>query len=283
MINQQPSDPFSIDCARAQDIIFDLQESAMESGSGIIVPADDQVLLQAHLAACTDCRLYRKTMVHLTASLTELAPMPVPTGLEDRVMKRLTTEDRAVSTSPSSYKQPWKKYAPIAAAVLVLVLAIPLILKSMSTSPSGQQLAQQPAQTAELQPIDLAELATLPERIQPIDPMEQATAPEQAPQAQSSFGNPGMDPSPHPLNRQPLTQQHSQQERQSLHYAPGSRNPNESLAYEKQPGNGNNYRVDPSALASAPQQNPGQLLRDTFASDDEGDVYYDPVSNLVGF
>src|SRR5687767_8281428 len=113
MTNQQPPpDAFSMDCARAQDILFDLQEAQMEAGSGIIVTAEDQSRLERHLADCAHCRSYRQTMTNLAQSVTQLEPVPVPAGLEDRIIAKISLEASfSKNALPSGFQ--WKKYMPI--------------------------------------------------------------------------------------------------------------------------------------------------------------------------
>ena len=278
MTNQQSPNAFSMDCARAQDIIFDLQESEMEAGSGIAVAANDQALMYRHLADCDHCRAYRKTLSHMTGSLAQPELSPVPAGLEDRIMARISQEMSSIQ-APVSANSRWQKYMPMAAAVLILALAIPLVFKTMNPSQNGSQLAQSPQGTpyaAELQPEDLTEVASLPAQIHSVEPIQA-----------SSDGNQG-----HPQLRMEQMEEisnagnsHSpKMQEQQRHY----NNPEHTEPYrgtlEDGQSSGGNYNVDPSALASAaPLQNVGQLGLDTLASDDEGDVYYDPVSNLVGF
>jgi hypothetical protein len=166
----------------------------------------------------------------------------------------------------------------MAAAVLILALAVPMVFKSLGSSPNGSQLAQSPQgapYAAELQPEELAEMASLPAQIHSVEPIQASPNDNQErPQLRmeelSSGGN------AHSPKMQGQQRHYNNPERPTTE-------PYRSTLEDGQSASGN-YNVDPSSLASAmPLQSAGQLGLDSLASEEEGDVYYDPVSNLVGF
>jgi hypothetical protein len=88
-----------------------------------------------------------------------------------------------------------------------------------------------------------------------------------------------------PINGQKLAYNPDNQENFPDNNPNNSPNNSNNLSPDQtKQANSGNYTVDPSSLASAiPSQNAGQQFSNTYGSESENDVYYDPVSNLVGF
>jgi anti-sigma factor RsiW len=295
MTNQQPPEPMTMDCARAQDLIFD----ALEADETTPVPAEQEASLERHLADCDACLVYRHTLQNLSVSLSDalsdIEDVPVPAGLEDRIMANIA-QNAAPHSEPSRlalFGGNARRYAPLAAAVLVIALAIPLVTQMIhpgGTPSDTPQVAQgvhsaasvpdatptsqtqTPAQTME--PTQLASVpnaeqpvaSSLPETTQPGTTQTGAiTAPASARHGSSNHT--------HATTRTSVA--HNPDAQSNF---PAAANANNTSSTSN-----NTIAVDPSSLASALPQNASQQFSSTYGSESENDVYYDPVSNLVGF
>lgn len=303
MTNQQPPNtPFALNCARAQDIIFDLLESAASGAAPI--SHDVRATLDQHLADCGACRDYQHTMQNLHRSLSEIDDFPVPSGLEDRIMAAVdqNSAPRNGSSRLALLGAQGKRYAPLAAALLVIAVSVPLIMQlSMPrhNPASGPQVAQgmhgQPntRTSVSTRPTAPTELANLPNA-----PQATESGPSNGPQPEASVSQPAihMDTRTthtHPTARALAPVSNSQPiNGQQLAYNPDGQDsfpsPDTSTGnqqiIEPDAGQPNGaLAVDPSSLASAIPQSASEHFSNIGASNDETDVYYDPVSNLVGF
>ncbi|WP_303675095.1 hypothetical protein [Vampirovibrio chlorellavorus] len=193
-------------CEQAQDLIFSLQEGEPVSDSA-------RTGLSDHLAQCAVCQAYQNDLRQLTATMSDLEPVAVPVGLADRILAQIAeTETTAAPATPlSSQRLRWQKFTPVAAAVLILAIAVPLLMPNR------------------------------PEAL--IDP----TASTLQADAQSATDL-------------------------------GTSVPRESVSSQ----DGHSASIEGTQLA----QGGGALkigLKQTYASETENDMYYDPVSTLVGF
>lgn len=193
-------------CEQAQDVIFNLQEA-------VSVSAEERKLLESHLPHCAACQAYQSDLSYLAQSIAALEQVEIPVGLADRIMARIgeAGEATAEPVGGASQRFLWKKYTPVAAAVLMVAIAVPLLMPNspLSLSPS-------------------AEL-----RLQADDSQSHSasvTAKQKAPEPQQSSS--------------------------------------ESIDGAQLAQGGAGLRIG---------------LKQTYASETENDMYYDPVSTLVGF
>ena len=283
MTNQQPPEFLSADCERVQDALF----SQMETDAPIALNPDAQAFLDAHLIHCQSCRLYRHSMQHLQLSLQELDMVEPPAGLEDRIMGKIAAlqpveglEKREALNQAAPGGLNWKKFAPLAAAVLVVAVAIPLVTQTLAPQPhppAGQQVAKTPAIHSKAISIQQGKPA-------PIAPQEIATAlPSKNPEQPVSTA-----PSPVVHPHKALARQATNTagiNGQQLAYNPSDNSDfqtEDNATLEASTAADNTADATQLASASAsPSIN--QPFGDTYASEKETDVYYDPVSTLVGF
>lgn len=283
MNNPQPPDIFSADCERVQDTLFSLMES--EPNMPTELNAADQSFLDQHLLSCANCRMYRQSIQHLKQSLADLEPLEVPAGLEDRIIGEI-----AAIAEPIAVEQPaaqpvatsshasgsntvvpfrWKRLAPLAAAVMVVALAIPILMQTFGPQPvqPGQQVAQLPQQsTPKAVPTVLPADTTGNHIASDTEVVQPAKTELTAHQPTASVTQPAA--------------------RQVAHtrLAPSTaRNVAEPTPAATQTTTTSEPETDITQIASALPQSASQHFSDTYASTTEGDVYYDPVSTLVGF
>lgn len=280
---QQPPEFLSADCERVQDALF----SQMETDVPVALNPDAQAFLDAHLIHCQSCRLYRHSMQHLQLSLQELDMVEPPAGLEDRIMGKIaalppteTMEPRESVSQAAPRKLNWKKFAPLAAAVLVLAVAIPLVTQTLAPQPhpaTGQQVAQAPAVRSKA--------VSIPQgKPTPIVPQEIATALPSANLEQPVSTAPSPVVHPHKALARQATNT-AGINGQQLAYNPSDNSDfqtEDNAAPEASTTAGNTTDATQLASASA-SQSISQPFGDTYASEKENDVYYDPVSTLVGF
>ncbi|MCE3234674.1 MAG: hypothetical protein K0Q50_854 [Vampirovibrio sp.] len=298
MTNPQPPDLFSADCERVQDALFSLTDAEMIAEMNI--EADtlsaselndaDRLFLEKHLLTCEECRLYRQGLQHMTQSLSGLEAVGVPAGLEDRIMANIAElagpeaiepevseqEVAPVATLaavPTQSRLAWKRYAPLAAAVMVIALALPFLTNPFAPRhhQAGQPVAQRPATTSPTSAIPT------PSTGQPAPPHHEATS------------------SPTKLATVPAKSSASTSE--TLKTATVTRTIANAPQPQTTPRHGAQPASRPSAvqsastgtetdvtqIASALPQSASQHFSDTYDSASESDVYYDPVSTLVGF
>ncbi len=276
---QQPPEFLSADCERVQDALF----SQMETDVPVALNPDAQAFLDAHLIHCQSCRLYRHSMQHLQLSLQELDMVETPVGLEARIMGKIAALPPVESPEkrePIKQAAPgglnWKKFAPLAAAVLVVAIAIPMVTQTLAPQPhpaTGQQVAQAPTASKAI---------SVPQgKPAPIAPQEIATVrPSENPE--QSISNKPAPTHPHKTLAQQATSA-AGINGQQLAYNPSDNSDfqtEDNTAPEASTTADNT--TDATQLASA-SQSISQSFGDTYASEKENDVYYDPVSTLVGF
>lgn len=250
MTDLRPPEPDTTACDRAQEFIFSLMEAEAVSET-------DQQWLEAHLERCSDCRAYRRTLGMLSVSIADIDEVSVPAGLEDRIMARIAEESplSGVDANPSSFRpRPWQKYSPIAAAVLILAVAAPMIFRGFNTDQpldgssqpeAGRTLAVQSGNTDQLLEKSLSE------KINPVP-------------AETTHSNSTQ-------NARPEVQPRS------------GRDQRDQLSADEPQDGAASSQINGMQIASANTANFSQHFKHTYASDNEKDVYYDPVSNLVGF
>jgi len=112
---------------------------------GDVLDAQNQGFLQAHLTQCGYCRKYELAMRNLMGSLKDLAELPTPPDLVDKIMNRVaqatsvTGEPGKVIAMPARPKaNAWlqaRTVAPIAAAVMLLLVGGTLLTKNPLMNP----------------------------------------------------------------------------------------------------------------------------------------------------
>jgi hypothetical protein len=162
-----PRTPLNNSCEHAQTLLVDMLPESFAEGS--MPSAEDLAFLERHLLDCRACQVYQEDMAMLTASMTELDDVPVPDGLADKIMQRVAMDvsisapslgepepaltvppvpvmERAAEPSRTSKVVPlrWAKAVPIAAAVLLLALAVPSIMKTTGQHASAPEVAVKP-------------------------------------------------------------------------------------------------------------------------------------------
>ncbi len=258
-------------CDRAQDTIFSLQE--LEP-----VSAEAQTFLALHLVTCEDCQAYQQTLMHLSASMMDLNDEPVPAGLADRIMVQVAqTSTESTGTLIQTNRFQWKKMMPVAAAALLLVVAIPLVSRQFGSEPSGSvanQTTGKPAQTIAMQNGTSDELIMQEANQTQNKAVVETPEPEVAPK-------PAVDKTPDA--GQDVVQPHKGQDdrnRMTVQKLPAvvAQAPVKAPVQAAKP-----LPAQASTPVDETQLAYGGSMNEAYASDNEGDTYYDPVSNLVGF
>jgi hypothetical protein len=269
--------PPSTVCEQTQEAILALLDNEFS--------AEQQAVLAEHLPHCPACQDYQDSMQHLTLSLRKIEEVPVPEGLELKIMNRIASQQQALTDdeTPNAVELPdapkvvatrktlWPKMVPIAAAVLTVALSLPLIYQAINPNPgnstgnpamggvhsipaNGQTTAQtqsgQHGSSFQFSPIDNNDVATTmtqaaSEAIQPEHQPEQAV--EQTSQ-------------PNPAGQTRTTDMLASKPDSVT--VPKSANPAEVAA------------VLPASMSN---------VANTYASSEEGDIYFDPLSNVVDF
>lgn len=250
--------PPSTACDQAQEAILALLDDEFI--------AEQQALLSEHLPGCKACQAYHESMEHLTISLRKIDTVPVPQGLEDRIMARIAAEQNTGSqVSPVAPLSPrsgnWLKAAPMAAAALLVALAIPVLVQTLH--PAGQTPSKQIATVPRTQKV--TNNSAVPKA-------GQSTSSNQ--DARQRAKTPNAKPQKPAQNRPSVTLIATGE---SAHQASVSAS---IMAAEPQ-STRVNTPLDISEVASALPSSVN--LESTYASANESDVYYDPVSNLVQF
>jgi hypothetical protein len=290
MSNLQPPEQNAVFCARARDLMI----GALE---GDAVAEPEHAFLDTHLAECANCRSYRQTMQHLAISLKDVQEIPVPAGLSNRILEGITTE--APNSRVVSGRFGWKKSAPIAAAVLVVALAIPFALNAFGPTPDGGPEIAQGNFAGEMPPPGPEEMSIGvedPFGDEP-DPSMQIPPPGLMPRQAIMPQQPGESPegmyhggASAYQGQGPLSGQGQVDAWGGNASIPNSSQQGQGYGgpMDGSPSNGRPqaaYPVDPSMMAAAGNSaDPGIEDPSTaFAGENEGDLYYDPVSTLVGF
>lgn len=210
-------------------------------------PAPEQRLLESHLAECPACRAYQLSMRQLTGSLRALETVSPPADLADRIMTRLQPAARR----PQNGGLPTlRRYAPVAAAVLLLALAVPFALQSLpgpSGQPAGEVAAVKPRPSLASEP-----------SAEPVNPVEQT-------------GKPPVEKTTAPVTVavQP----------QPTHPAPGLKEPSPVTVT---PTPAATVQVDADTAYNQVELAMANVTED-LDHQNEDDIYYDPTSELVGF
>lgn len=267
MSNTQPPELVLSPCDRAQETIFSQIEAEP-------VSLADQQFLESHLETCDDCQAYRQSMTHLSDSLDSLETVAVPVGLEDRIMARIAEEtavaQEAVAVGGANRFQ-WRKYTPVAAAALLLAVAIPLVLKGVQPSGTESGVATRPAgQTVAMQNKTSDELIL--EQAQQKPNQVQSQPSEEAPKTQPQQGGRDQKSRLSAADSSVLAQAPKKKATNVPAQPVRQARPAKVMIAETS-------EVDGTQLAYAGAMN----LQEAYASDNESDVYYDPVSTLVGF
>ncbi len=212
-------------------------------------PAPEQRLLESHLAECPACRAYQQSMEQLTGSLRGLESVVPPADLADRVMAQVQS-GASRRGKPQAGGQPFlRRYLSVAAAVLLLALAIPLIMQGLSGhdgKPGGQVASVKPR------------LAVIPS----IQPTENPTQPEEA------LPNTGQQAPPTTLAQNPGTSTPVS----GLHEPVTATIPPASTT----------TTVEASTAYDQVEVAMAHVTED-MNHQGEDDIYYDPMSELVGF
>lgn len=267
MSNTQPPELALSPCERAQETIFSQIEAEP-------VSLADQAFLASHLETCGDCQAYQQSMSHLSDSLGEMEDVPVPVGLADWIMARIADESTTLQTPVvvgGANRFHWRKYTSVAAAALLLAVAIPLVLKGVSPNePASNRASQSNGRTVAMQSETSDELILRQAQQKPTQ--VQNLPNEETPKVQPQQG--GRDQK----SRLSVTESNvvAQAPKKKATNVPAQpvrqARPSKVVIAET-------HEVDGTQLAYAGAMN----LQEAYASDSESDVYYDPVSTLVGF
>lgn len=238
MSNKQPPQPPSTLCEQTQEAILTLLDDEFD--------AEQQAILAQHLPDCKACQAYQESMQHLTLSLRKMDEVPVPAGLEDRIMNRIAQENENKPSRQDERerviplrKSSGPKMAPIAAAIMTLALAIPLVYQAVAPNLANHTTMQ----------------ANAPQNIASRIP-SQTAAPAPKLGAVTGSSNAAVSPKPTTTDNE--------------EGAPTASADDNSAA-------SNNPTDVADALPTA------MSVDNAYASKKEGDTYYDPVSNLVEF
>jgi hypothetical protein len=202
-----------------------------------------QAALAQHLPVCAPCQAYQESMRHLTLSLRKLDPVSVPAGLEDRILARLATA-AAEADSP---------IAPVANAPSrrgAWFKAAPMAAAALVFALALPWMAQTLHFTGKNQP-------NATDLMRSVAQYQTGSPRQQIPNAMPTVTLPASVAAHSPAGQPELLAS------QSNHSAVVAGLPDHSEVASAMPSSVN--------------------LDSTYASSDESDVYYDPVSNLVQF
>jgi|GEM_PF-3903672 len=260
-MNNQPLSPT---CQQAQEAILALLDQDC---------LDEQAeLIAHHLPNCASCQAYQESMQNLTLSLKSMEPLMPPIGLEQRILQRLASAhdkqsdtqqhhpqsepEQATDSSFSQYRKPAAKLGPrlatLAATIMTIALALPLIYQALTPNHMDgfSDLFRQVPQSQQSASIE---------------------------DAQSNLKSPAAIHDVHtgivleqPLSNVPVPQSARQVNIKPLPAERTSSNP--AAKSENQ-----TTQTEVASLPSA------QSVDNTYASNHEGDIYFDPVSDLVDF
>ena len=224
---------------------------------------------------------YQQSLSLLTDSVQDLDVVPVPQGLEAQIMARIAQEAtpaQAPVVVGGAARFQWKKYSMVAAVALLVAVVTPLLLNGVQPSGTGADLAarsdKQPEalRTVAMQGKTTDELIMDQAAREKPMAIQQPLPAEESPQGQPQQG--GRDQKSRLSAEAPNT----------IAQAPRKKANNGSAQPVRQ--------ARPSKVMIADTQDVDGLhlayggtmnMHETFASDTENDVYYDPVSTLVGF
>lgn len=110
------------DCAKAHDLIF----ARLEPLPGPREKPSDMFFLETHLEECPNCRDYQTVITREVHVLSDLQSIPVPDGLSDRIMARITVEMQENPIKKRTRRgtgkaNRWQKAWPSMAAAVLLV------------------------------------------------------------------------------------------------------------------------------------------------------------------
>lgn len=122
MSDKRTSRSRSEDCLRAEALMLDCQDR--EGGD---VTPEMLAYVDDHVSTCPACQVYQRQMTDMVAALRDLPMLATPPGLEERIMARISEERRPLSVTMTALGsgRGWLKSAPVAAAVLMLALVWP--------------------------------------------------------------------------------------------------------------------------------------------------------------
>jgi hypothetical protein len=252
MSDSQPFEIKPASCDWAQETIFGLIEGEPVAMAG-------QAALTAHLGQCANCQSYQQAMENLSLSMLNLEEVPVPIALEERILSRIGQDNRRLKTNPlpsTLHGFPWKKYGAMAASVLVLAVVIPLTLKNIKPEQSNPTVALLNGTTDEM---ILRQSSAKRIQLQPKSVLDQVK-PESKPPVKSG--------------------QEQRDQRVKLDIQPKPADQNNATVKVKQTETAEVNEGTQQLAFAGSMSNP---LHHTYASETESDVYYDPVSTLVGF
>jgi len=255
-MNNQPLSPT---CQQTQEAILALLDQDC---------LDEQAeLIAHHLPNCASCQAYQESMQNLTLSLKSMKPIMPPIGLEQRILQSLasahdeqsnTQQDHPQSTdsSFSQYRKPAAKLGPrlatLAATIMTIALALPLIYQALTPN----------------------HMDGFSDLFRQVPKSQQSASLEDT---QSNLQSPTAIHDVHtgivleqPLPNVPVPQSTRQVTIKPLSTERISSNP---VAKSEN-------QTTQTEVASLPS---AQSVDNTYASNHEGDIYFDPVSDLVDF
>ncbi|WP_373533484.1 hypothetical protein [Vampirovibrio sp.] len=261
MSDTQPFKTELTPCDRTQETIFDLMEAEPVSQA-------EQDALSAHLGQCASCQAYQETMNTLSLSIVDLEEVPVPVGLEARIMTRIAQDDSSRSQAIPISCHPrfrWKPYGALAAAVLMLAIVIPITLKNGTPDQQNPTVAMLNGTTDEM----ILQQSGRP-KVAPAKPSLDEVQPQSKPPVQSGKEQ-----------RDQLVTSEINPKATVSRQAPAERAAEKTVQPSDEKSDLEADIEKGTQLAFAGSM--GNSLQHTYASETDGDVYYDPVSTLVGF
>ena len=249
--------PLSSNCQQAQEAILALLDQDDLNHPDRI---EQQALIARHLPGCPACQAYQQSMQNLTLSLKNMEPVAVPDGLEQRILQSVALPDSPQEAIPSNQSepertafgkrgQPVNKLAPIAATIVAIALALPLVYQALTPNRMNGLTSIVTGQKE-----NLNSSATQIHSSTAINTMHTSSTLEE------------------PLPDLPLLQP----SRKVANIKPLAAEPISVQPAEVEPGQTDQTEVALS-LPSA------QTVDNTYANNHEGDIYFDPVSDLVDF
>ena len=237
-------------CEQFQDLIIDRMQF------GTAVPPNTE--LSAHMVVCAECRAYHQEMHRVAESFHELPEVTPPADLADRIMARIEGQPAAPQKTPKVTPLPapgkLKKCIPLAAAVLLLAMAIPVGLQYLPSNQggNGQPMATHPTEQT---------VATTTE-----------TTTEVTPDA-------GTNDITHNVGATELASTDHTATHQLDDPAQKPLTSNDNASQTTEPVAASTVTSEDQELASAMLTPPENFA----ASETESDPYYDPLTELVGF
>ncbi|HEY9745751.1 MAG TPA: hypothetical protein V6C99_05995 [Oculatellaceae cyanobacterium] len=166
-------------CTRAHDLLL---EASLALPDEIFLNEQDEAFLSEHLATCSRCASEKRRLSVLTTSLRRLDTIPVPSGLEERIMQAVEADSAGQATKTEQRAATGGRLRPllaVAASLLLLALVLPSLMDG--NHPSKQHHRSEVAMNNPQPAAPEAVRQSKPQVMQKADPATQQAAPTREP------------------------------------------------------------------------------------------------------